>query len=95
MEKKRQDIVINVDPYMATTVIGMLRGYSRSIFDYVQDSLNQNNVRMKESLYDDIQEVLDEIYEKCIAQTDIRQRVSDFLETCELAGGVMPSEEAN
>jgi hypothetical protein len=79
--KNREDIVINVDPNMATSVIGMFRGFSRSIFDYIQASTRPHGMVMDESFYDDIKMVLDEIYEKCIAKTDIRERAASLLET--------------
>ncbi len=92
---KREDVVINVQPYMATAVIGMFRGYSRSIFDYINMSTKPHGMVMAESFYDEIQNVLDEIYEKCIARTNLRERAKDFLEMVEMTGGVMPSDEVH
>jgi hypothetical protein len=91
----RKEIVIDVCPYKAAPAIGLLRGYLPSIMDFIESSMKPSGATFSPEFHDDIKEVLDEVYEKCIAQTDIRQQAKDFLEAIHLTAGVMPSDEVN
>ena len=71
MEKKQ--ITIEVEPVIATTTIGLLRGIFPSIIEQLEKQATANGAPLKFTNIEDMQEVLNEIYEKCIAETDIRE----------------------
>lgn len=71
MEKKQ--ITIEVEPVIATTTIGLLRGIFPSIIEQLEKQAAANGAPLKFTNIEDMQEVLNEIYEKCIAETDIRE----------------------
>jgi hypothetical protein len=88
---KKQDIVIHVEPNMAISAIGMLRGYLPSIIDSFEASLKESGVTFKESYRGDVEAVLDEIYEKCIARTEIRETTNEFMDLLGIADGEVNS----
>lgn len=71
MEKKK--ITIEVEPMTAVSTIGLLRGIFPSIIEQLEQQAAANGSPLKFTNIEDMQEVLNEIYEKCIAQTDIRE----------------------
>lgn len=71
MEKKQ--ITIEVEPVIATTTIGLLRGIFPSIIEQLEKQAAANGAPLKFTNIEDMQEVLNEIYEKCIAETNIRE----------------------
>lgn len=71
MEKKK--ITIEVEPTTAVSTIGLLRGIFPSIIEQFERQAEANGAPIKFNKIEEMQEVLDEIYEKCIKETDIRQ----------------------
>lgn len=71
MEKKQ--IIIEVDPLTAVSTIGLLRGIFPSIIEQLEAQAAANGVPLKFTKIEDMQEVLTEIYEKCIAETNVRE----------------------
>lgn len=70
MEKKK--ITIEVEPTTAVSTIGLLRGVFPSIIEQLERQAEANGAPIKFNKIEEMQEVLDEIYEKCIAETNIR-----------------------
>lgn len=70
MEKKK--ITIEVEPTTAVSTIGLLRGIFPSIIEQLERQAEANGAPIKFNKIEEMQEVLDEIYEKCIAETNIR-----------------------
>ncbi|WP_195594425.1 hypothetical protein [Bacteroides fragilis] len=70
MEKKK--ITIEVEPTTAVSTIGLLRGIFPSIIGQLERQAEANGAPIKFNKIEEMQEVLDEIYEKCIAETNIR-----------------------
>lgn len=68
--KQKKTITINVVPEEAVVTIGLLRGLLPSIIAQVESQMDN---QLKFTNIEDMQEVLDEIYEKCIAKTNIRE----------------------
>ncbi len=79
-EQTKQKITIEVEPTQAVVTIGLLRGF----FPSIMAQINENELIRSQNLHfsniDEMQEVLDEIYEKCIAQTTIREGVAGLIE---------------
>lgn len=71
MEKKQ--ITIEVEPLTAVSTIGLLRGIFPSIIEQLEAQAVANGTPLKFTKIEDMQEVLDEIYEKCIAETNVRE----------------------
>lgn len=71
MEKKQ--ITIEVEPLTAVSTIGLLRGIFPSIIEQLEAQAAANGAPLKFTKIEDMQEVLDEIYEKCIAETNVRE----------------------
>ena len=71
MEKKK--ITIEVEPLTAVSTIGLLRGIFPSIIEQLEAQAAANGAPLKFAKIEDMQEVLDEIYEKCIAETNVRE----------------------
>ena len=71
MEKRK--ITIEVEPITAVSTIGLLRGIFPSIIEQLEKQAVANGAPLKFNKIEEMQEVLDEIYEKCIRETDIRQ----------------------
>ena len=82
MEKKQ--ITIEVEPVIATTTIGLLRGIFPSIIEQLEKQAAANGAPLKFTNIEDMQEVLNEIYEKCIAETNIREFAQAQLNSDEL-----------
>lgn len=80
-ELKKQEITIEVIPELAVTTIGLLKGILPSIIEQLE---RQGKEASGESIklfnVDDMQEVLGEIYEKCIAKTNIREHAAQWIE---------------
>lgn len=71
MEKKQ--ITIEVEPTTAVSTIGLLRGIFPSIIEQLEQQAAANGSPLKFTKIEDMQEVLDEIYEKCIAETNVSE----------------------
>lgn len=70
MEKKK--ITIEVEPATAVATVGLLRGIFPSIIELERQAAT-NGSPLKFNKVENMQEVLDEIYEKCIAETNLRE----------------------
>lgn len=71
MEKKK--ITIEVEPITAVSTIGLLRGIFPSIIEQLEKQAAANGAPLKFTNIENMQDVLNEIYEKCIAETNIRE----------------------
>ena len=92
-DSKKKDITISVDPHVATVTLGLLRGFSESIVEQLQMMVEPANLKINDHFQDDMKEVLDEIYEKCIEHTDIRKYATNMTELLQWTGGVFPKDE--
>jgi hypothetical protein len=74
-ELKKRKVAIEVIPEKAVTTIGVLRGFFPSIMAQVNENelMRSNNIHFSDTDIASMKEILDEIYEKCIAQTTIRE----------------------
>lgn len=83
MKKKRskQSITIEVDPLAAMVTIGLVRGIFPSIIAQLEEASKGGPVGdgLKFTNVKEMQEVLDEIYQKCIERTDVREKVKEFM----------------
>lgn len=70
---EKQQITIEVEPLTAVSTIGLLRGIFPSIIEQLEAQAAANGAPLKFTKIEDMQEVLDEIYEKCIAETNVRE----------------------
>lgn len=82
MEKKQ--IMIEVEPLTAVSTIGLLRGIFPSIIEQLEAQAAANGAPLKFTKIEDMQEVLDEIYEKCIAETKVREFAQAHINSDEL-----------
>lgn len=82
MEKKQ--ITIEVEPLTAVSTIGLLRGIFPSIIEQLEAQAAANGAPLKFTKIEDMQEVLDEIYEKCIAETNVREFAQAHINSDEL-----------
>lgn len=73
MEKKQ--ITIEVEPLTAVSTIGLLRGVFPSIIEQLEAQAVAKGAPLKFTKIEEMLEVLDEIYEKCIAETNVRETV--------------------
>lgn len=71
MEKKK--ITIKVEPLTAVSTIGLLRGIFPSIIEQLEAQAAANGAPLKFTNIEGMQEVLYEIYEKCFAETNVRE----------------------
>jgi hypothetical protein len=72
MEKKK--ITIEVEPATAVATVGLcVRGIFPSIIEQLERQAATNGSPLKFNKVENMQEVLDEIYEKCIAETNLRE----------------------
>ncbi|WHX12050.1 hypothetical protein QNN11_23545 (plasmid) [Phocaeicola dorei] len=71
MEKKK--ITIEVEPATAVATVGLLRGIFPSIIEQLERQAATNGSPLKFNKVENMQEVLDEIYEKCIAETNLQE----------------------
>lgn len=79
-ELKKQAITIEVVPELAVTTIGLLKGILPSIIEQLErQGMEASGERIKLFNVEDMQEVLGEIYEKCIAKTSIREHAQGFI----------------
>lgn len=85
-EHSKQLITIKVDPLLATSTIGLVRGVFPSIIDYLENVSKESAVDggLKFTNVQEMQEVLDEIYQKCIEKTDVREKAKEFLKEMDL-----------
>lgn len=75
MATGKKKITIEVDPLQATVTIGVLRGIFPSIIRQLEI---QGGDKYHFTKVDEMQEVLDEIYEQCIQETDIRAKITEL-----------------
>lgn len=80
-EQTRQ-ITVEVDPMIALTALGLAKGFFPSIVEHIE---SQSGLRMDEERKRQMLDTLNEIYERCIDQTDIRE-VADLYLRSELTG---------
>lgn len=92
-DSKKTDITISVDPQVATVTLGLLRGFSQSIVEQLQMMVEPANLKIDDHFQDEMKEVLDEIYEKCIEHTDIRKYAANMMELLNLTKGVLPKDK--
>lgn len=71
MDKKK--IVIEVDPVEAVVAIGLIRSILPSIIEQLNRQVESKGVAFKFTNTEQMLEVYNEIYEKCIAETNIRE----------------------
>lgn len=79
---EKKEIVIEVVPVHAMFAISLARGYSRQFFKMIQEHFS-------ELVMLDFQAMIDsgeDIYEKSVGVTDIREKTAPFMEVFELTG---------
>lgn len=91
-ELTKKEIIIEVVPEMAVSTIGLLRGLFPSIIEELNARGADSGIQLTD--IEGMSEVLDEIYEKCIAQTNIREKAADFIESLKNTG-TLPDDLAN
>ena len=79
MNEDKKKITIEVEPILATTTIGLLRGIFPSIIEQLERQAQDAGADLKFNNVDAMQSVLDEIYERCITETDIREHAQGFI----------------
>lgn len=77
-------ITIEVDPMIALSAIGLAKGYFPSIIEHIE---TKNGLHMDETRKRQMLDTLNEIYERCIEKTDVREVVDMYLKA-ELKGTV-------
>lgn len=86
-EQAKQEISIEVEPTQAVVTIGLLRGFFPSIMEQIKENEMIRAANLHEMMdIDAMREVLDEIYEKCIAQTTIREGIAGLIEILKYRG---------
>ena len=75
MTREKKKITIEVDPLQGAVTIGLLKGILPSIIRQLEI---QGGDKLHFTKVDDMQEVLEEIYEKCIRETDIRKKLLEM-----------------
>jgi hypothetical protein len=85
-EHSKQLITIEIDPLLATSTIGLVRGVFPSIIASLENISKESAVDggLKFTNVEEMQEVLDEIYQKCIEKTDVREKAKEFLKEMDL-----------
>lgn len=76
-ELEKKEITIEVIPELAVSTIGLLRGFLPSVIEHLNEKAKDN---LQFTNVDQMSEVLNEIYEKCIAQTSIRENTKELLD---------------
>lgn len=69
-------ITVEVDPMIALTAIGLAKGFFPSIIEHIEA---QSGLRMDETHKRRMLDTLNEIYERCIEKTDVREVVDMYL----------------
>ncbi len=95
LSSEKMDVVITVAPERAVLAMGLLSGFLDGFWDYVQDEMADPEMPFDDSIKDDMHSIIGEVFDKCIAQTNIPERVQNMIELEELTGGMMPSLEEN
>ena len=70
---KEKDYNRGRKPATAVATVGLLRGIFPSIIEQLERQAATNGSPLKFNKVENMQEVLDEIYEKCIAETNLRE----------------------
>lgn len=85
---QKQQILIEVDPNMAVFTIGLLRGFLPSIVGMMKKGLLNagGDVLLKDGFEEEMTAVLNEVYEKCIQQTNVREKAANLTEVLEMTG---------
>lgn len=81
-EEQTRRITVEVDPMVALTAIGLAKGFFPSIVEHIE---SQSGLRMDEARKQQMLDTLNEIYERCVEQTDVRE-VGDLYLRSELTG---------
>lgn len=77
MSKKK--IEIEVDPVEAVATIGLIRSIFPSIIEQLNHQVEMNGSDLRLGNIEPMQEVLNEIYNKCIAETEIREYAQAYI----------------
>nr|WP_229095544.1 hypothetical protein [Alistipes sp. D31t1_170403_E11] len=89
----KKDITIHVQPYLASATIGLIRGFLPAILEQLRQAGLQSGITVNDEYYGAMKETLDEIYEKCIAHTDIRESAAEWMDMLEMTDGVWPADK--
>lgn len=94
---KKKQIIIEVDPQRAVVTMGLVKLFLPSIVDFMKTkledvSLFDNSDGDNEQLMYD---VINEIYEKCIAETNIRENAAKYIDLLKATGGQFPDGTIN
>ena len=81
-EEQARRITVEVDPVIALTALGLAKGYFPSIVEHIE---SKSGLRMDEARKRQMLDTLNEIYERCVEQTDVRE-VADLYLRSELTG---------
>lgn len=84
--RHKQKVIIEVEPNTATTIIGITRRLLPAIIEYMRHTGEEAGLSFKEEYYDQMEEIFDEIYEKCIAKTFMREGAANLIEVLNLTG---------
>lgn len=87
-DTQKQQIVIEVDPQMAVVTMGLLKGFLPSIIGMIQKGLlhTGGDILLKDGFEEEMSAVVNEVYEKCIQQTKIRETAAAMTEVLEMTG---------
>lgn len=77
MSKKK--IEIEVDPVQAVAAIGLIRSIFPSIIEQLNHQAETNGADIRFGNIEPMQEVFNEIYNKCIAETDIHEYAQAYI----------------
>lgn len=75
-EESTRQITIEVDPMIALTALGLAKGFFPSIVEHIE---SQSGLRMEEARKQQMIDTLNEIYERCVEQTDVREVADLYL----------------
>ncbi len=75
-------ITIEVAPFHAMMVIFIIRGYANQFFPMIHKHFD----KLMHLNFEAMQDSVDEIYEKCIALTDIRSKTAPIMAVYEMTG---------
>lgn len=92
-DTRSKDITIHVHPEIAAATIGFIRGFFPSLILLLNQIGEQEGFRVSQDMIGEMTRVLDEIYDKCAADSDLREKAALVKEILAMTGGRWPSDK--
>ncbi len=95
LSSETKEIVINVAPERAVVAMGLLVGLLDSFVENMRNTKGDSAVPFDDSILKDMHRVIGEVFDRCLEQTNLRERVQNLIVLHDEYGDAIFSTEEN